>query len=379
MMNRPQSRPLPQSSSRPPAATVATAAILLAFSVAASAAPPAPPVILHLRNGDRITGEILRDDAKGIVIRSPIAGKLTVAREAVLRREVPGDTTAPVAAGSPVVTNATVATAPPVVPSKSPVAATAAPPKTASAPASSPTNAPAQAISLSRDPWLPAWISPFLTNWHGNVGLGMNLGFGTTERQTFFVTANATHAWQRVANSANYNAAYGLVNEVEAANRMEGMLKTDVFIDRKRHLYAYNLMLGGYDAIRLINRRLEEGIGMGYRVYERPRLIVNVELGGQYQRFDYAQQDDRSIWSARISENLVWKPSDKLNVTQKLQFMPNVSDPSDYRVRLDLIASYPLFKRITMSLNAVNEYESLPPRGVDNNDLQITTNVNITF
>jgi hypothetical protein len=118
---------------------------------------------------------------------------------------------------------------------------------------------------------------------------------------------------------------------------------------------------------------------VGYRIYERPRLIVNVELGGQYQRFDYSQQGDRSIWSARISENLIWKPSDKLALTQKMQYMPNVSDLSDYRVRFDLIASYPLFKRITMSLNAVNEYESLPPRGVDNNDLQITTNVNITF
>jgi hypothetical protein len=374
MKNLQQSQPLPRSSNRAPAAAkAANAAILLAvsFAAATAASPSAPPVILHLRNGDRITGEILRDDAKGIVIRSPIAGKLTVARDAILRREVPGGPTTPLTATNPTVTNATVATTPPSVP-KAPVA-------TAAAPVSSPTNAPAQAISLSKEPWLPAWISPFLTNWHGNVGLGMNLGFGTTERQTFFVSANATHAWQRVANSVNYNAAYGLVNEVEAANRMEGMLKTDVFVDSKRHLYAYNLMLGGYDAIRLINRRLEEGVGMGYRVYERPRLIVNVELGGQYQRFDYAQQEDRSIWSGRISENLVWKPSDKFNVTQKLQFMPNVSDPSDYRVRFDLIASYPLFKRITMSLNAINEYESLPPRGVDNNDLQITTNVNITF
>lgn len=364
MMNLPQSQPLKRSSNRSSfAARAASAAILLSASVAA--APPAPPIILHLRNGDRITGEILRDDAKGIVIRSPIAGKLTVARDAILRREVPGEPAPSAPSSVPAATTTPVATPPS--------------PTTAAAPTSSSTNAPTQAISLSGDPWLPGWISPFLTNWHGNVGLGMNLGFGTTERQTFFVSANATHAWQRVANSVNYNAAYGLVNEVEAANRMEGMLKTDVFVDRKRHLYAYNLMLGGYDAIRLINRRLEEGVGMGYRVYERPRLIVNVELGGQYQRFDYAQQDDRSIWSGRISENLVWKPSDKLNVTQKLQFMPNVSDPSDYRIRFDLVASYPLFKRITMSLNAINEYESLPPRGVDNNDLQITTNVNITF
>ena len=226
---------------------------------------------------------------------------------------------------------------------------------------------------------MPGWLAPFTTNWHGNVGLGMNLGFGTTDRQTFFATADATHSWRRIVNTLNFNAAYGLVDDVEAANRMEGMVKTDVFLDRKRQLYAYNLSLGGYDSIRLIDRRLEEGVGLGYRIYERPRLIVNLEGGGQFQNFDYAQQSDRSIWSARISENLNWKPSDKMNLTQKFQFMPNVADPSDYRVRFYLILSYPLFRRITISLNAVNEYESIAPRGVDNNDLQITTNVNLTF
>jgi hypothetical protein len=226
---------------------------------------------------------------------------------------------------------------------------------------------------------MPRWLAPYTTNWHGNVGLGMNLGFGTTDRQTFFATANATHSWRRIVNAVNVNAAYGLVDKVEAANRMEGMVKTDVYLDRKRHLYAYNLALGGYDSIRLIDRRLEEGVGLGYRIYERPRLAVNLEGGVQFQNFDYAQQSDRSLWSARISENLNWKPSDKMTLTQKLQFMPNVADPSDYRVRFDLILSYPLFRRITISLNAVNEYESLAPRGVDNNDLQITTNVNLTF
>jgi hypothetical protein len=238
---------------------------------------------------------------------------------------------------------------------------------------------PSPAGSLFASDWMPRWLAPYTTNWHGNVGLGMNLGFGTTDRQTFFATANATHSWRRIVNAVNVNAAYGLVDQVEAANRMEGMVKADVYLDRKRHVYAYNLALGGYDSIRLIDRRLEEGVGLGYRIYERPRLAVNLEGGVQFQNFDYAQQSDRSLWSARISENLNWKPSDKMTLTQKLQFMPNVADPSDYRVRFDLILSYPLFRRITISLNAVNEYESIAPRGVDHNDLQITTNVNLTF
>lgn len=218
-----------------------------------------------------------------------------------------------------------------------------------------------------------------MTNWHGNVGLGMNLGYGTTERQTFFAAANLNHNWRRVVNHVNLNAAYGLVDNVEAANRIDGTLKSEVYLGTARHTYLYNLALGGYDSIRLINRRLEEGAGLGYRIYERPRLVVSLEGGAQFQYFDYAVQSDRTLWSARISENLVWKPSDRLNITQKLQFMPNVADPTDYRVRFDLIVSHPLFRRLTVSLNAVNEYESVAPRGVDHNDLQVTTNINLTF
>ena len=358
------------------------AGLFLLGTPAIAATPTAPPVVLHLRNGDRLTGEILKETRKGLVLRSTAAGKITVPLDLIERREIPGSATAATAAiASPSSTNLP-PVAPPATPGTAPaVVKGASPAPSGLNPASgvaSPTNR-FENPSLWSGRWLPGWLTPFTTNWHGNVGLGMNLGFGTTERQMFFATANANHAWQRIINAASYNAAYGLVNEIEAANRMEGMLKTEVFVDRSRKLYAYNLALVGYDDVRLIDRRLEEGVGMGYRVYQRPRLIVNMELGGQYQSFSYARQDNRQIWSARISENLNWKPSDKLTLTQKLQFMPNVADLSDYRVRMDLIASFPVFKRITLSLNAANEYESLPPRGVDNNDLQITTNVNITF
>lgn len=335
-----------------PAAAVAALALLLlaAFSHAWAA-----PVAVRLKNGDRITGEVVRESDDRIILKSPFAGEVFIPKSQVVGRdpvEVPKPAEAPAKAPAPVASKP----APPAGPA--PVV---------------PTNAPAPG-------WLAGtWISPFLTNWHGNVGLGMNLGFGTTERQTFFVNANAVHSWERFVNNVSYNATYGFVNQVEAANRMDGVLKTDVFIDRKRKLYTYNQFLGGYDEIRQITMRFEEGIGVGYRVYERNRMVVNAELGAQYQRFNYTRQPDRSVWSARVGENLVWKPSDKLAVTQRMQFLPNVSDPEDFRVRFELIASYPLFKKITVSLNLIDEYESRPAHGVDNNDLQVTTNINIVF
>ncbi len=346
--------------------------LFLVGCVASAATPVAPTIVLHLRNGDRLTGEILKETRTDLVLRSTVAGRITVPLELIERREFP-------ALRKPVTEPEPNPSAPPAVPTA--VAKALPPPPSGSAPTpvvANPTNHLA-VQGMWSGPWHPHWLTPFTTNWHGNVGLGLNLGFGTTDRQMFFVTANANHAWQRIINTVNYNAAYGLVNEIEAANRMEGMLKTDVFVDRTRRLYAYNIALGGYDEVRRLDQRLEEGLGMGYRIHESPRMIVSLELGGQYQHFKYSSQPDREILSARISENLNWKPSEKLTISQKLQFMPNVSNPSDYRVRMDLIATLPVFKRITLSLNAVNEYEAYAPRGVDNNDLQVTTNVNITF
>ncbi len=331
----------------------------------------APPTTIQLRNGDRLTGEIVREDSRRLILRSPITGKITIPLDQIERRlTLQATNTVPATAVSP----------PAPEPAGSPAAPSPAPSTAAVPPPPTPpltNNPPVKPSGIGS--WIPSWISHMTTNWHGNVGLGMNLGFGTTERQTFFVNANALHKWDRMVNTINYSAAYGFVDNTQSANRMDGTIKTDVFVDRTRHFYLYNLGLGGYDYIRLINMRLEEGLGVGYKVYDRNRMVINVEVGGQVQYFDYVRQADRTLWSARVSENLTWKPSDKFTLTQRLQYMPNISEPTDYRIRLDLVASYPLYKRLTVSLNAVNEYESRPARTTDNNDLQITTNINVSF
>jgi len=346
---------------------------LCVFGLALGAEPG--DIILILRNGDRITGRIVREDARRVVVKSAVAGRITLAPSEILRHDVPGavaETPIVVAPASP--PSSKPAPASPVSAAQTASAVAVAQP----VPVPSVTNAP-PVPAMKLQSWLPSWLDPFATNWHGTVGMGMSLGFGTTERQTFYANANVSHAYKRLIVSANYSAAYGVVDNIESANRMEGTVKTDLFVDRRKRLYVYNLALGGYDDIRLIDRRLEEGMGFGYRIVDRPRFIMNLELGGQYQSFDYTLQNARELWSVRISENLTWKPSDKFNLTQRFQYLPNVLNTADYRVRFDLIATYPLFKRITVSLNAVNEYESLPAVGVDNNDLQITTNVNVTF
>ncbi|MFM8358021.1 MAG: DUF481 domain-containing protein [Verrucomicrobiota bacterium] len=352
----------------------------LALGVAAAVSGAEPGIILHLRNGDRLSGVIVAESADQLTLRSSVAGRLKIPKEQILRRETPGAAAVPAAvtpsSPTPTPAPATPAVATPPPPAPVPTPGPAGP---------GPLSAPALPPSVARAPdrnggsWIPGWIRPWTTNWHGNVGLGFNLGIGTADRQTVLVTASAAHTFDRFVNNVNFNAAYGTVNSEEANNRVEGALKTDFYLDRDRRLYTYNLGLGGYDKIRQIEERLEESIGMGYRILQRRRFVLNGELGGQYQFFNYTETPERSIWSIRFSQGLNWKPDDKLNINQRLTLLPSIEDFGDFRFRFELIATYPLYQRLTVSLNAINEYESKPARAVDNNDLQITTNVNYSF
>lgn len=319
----------------------------------------AEKLTITLRNGDRISGELASENDERVVIKSPALGKLRIPKADIAKRETPAPPAAPPPASPPPAAAAKPAVAPPAP-------ALAAAPKT---------NAP-----VSRwVGWAPPWMQPFMTNWHGNVQLGMDLGFGTSDRQTFYVNASATHSWNRIRNFADFHSAYGLVNKVQSADRRDGSLKTETDVGEKRRLYVYNQGGAGYDAIRQLELEFHEGVGMGYKLVQRPKLTVNNELGLQYESLDYLNSPDRSYMSLRFGENLTWNVLEKLNVVQRLSISPDVGDFSSYRIRLDIGVSYPLFKRVTINVNAVDEYDSRPPPGVDRNELQIQSTIGVTF
>jgi len=346
---------------------------LLAFVLALGPATLAAPVVITLRNGDRITGEIKSENADRVVLKSAVAGTLKIPKAEISRRELLnppaplGATIAP--AGQPVPAPAS-QPAPPAV---------ASVPDPASKPPLSLTNAPSRTLGSTVRAWLPEWMVPYTTNWHGSVQLGMDLGFGTADRQTFYGNAFANHAYNRLRNTAEYRVAYGTLNGRESANRMNGRIKTDYDFGTKRRTYAYHTGGVGYDEIRRVELEFDEGAGLGYKVIQRPKFNLNAELGGQYQNINFLTAQDRSYLSIRVTENLSWQVSPKLQVTQRLTFLPNVEEFSDYRVRFELNASYPLFKRMTIAFNVIEMFDSAPPAGVDKNDLTVQSTIGLNF
>jgi len=163
----------------------------------------AETVVLVLKNGDRISGTLVSENAQRVTLQSTAIGKLKIPADQIKGREFP-DRPKP----SPTPSQAATPSTPAQVAGKPPA------PISASTSPSLGTNRVAQ-TRLQRV--TPNWLDPFMTNWHGNIQIGLDLGYGTTDRQTYYANASATHAYGRMRNFADLHAAYGFVNEVESA------------------------------------------------------------------------------------------------------------------------------------------------------------------
>lgn len=338
-------------------------------------------LIVQLKNGDRISGELLSEAPDRVVLKSTVLGRIEIPVAEIDQRIAP-------AAAKPGLTNGPTNASPVVA------AAPVAPPK----PPPTPTPPVAKISTNTPIYWafFPGWARPLLTNWHGNIQLGMDLGFGTTDRKTFYANAGLKHAYNRFRNDISLRSAYGIADTpvsvaapsgtVQTANSLEGLWKTDFDLGVRRKIYLYHQTGAGFDEIRRYDLRFEDGAGLGYKLIEHTNLTLNLETGGQYQHLAYLNGPaflpylpDHDTFSARLGENLTWKTASKLTFTQRLQITPNVQDFGDFRARLDLSISYPLLKRVTLSLNLFDEYESRPAAQVDKNQLQIQSTLGVTF
>jgi hypothetical protein len=303
----------------------------------------AQTVIFHLKNGDRISGTLVKEDANAVVLETGF-GKLSLPVAQIERRDTPTK-----------------------------------PPEAAKSPASAPTPAaPLSPAPLPPPPKL-SFRERLLKNLHGQVQVGADLGFGTKERQLYSGRFQATYAKERWQNGVELNAAYGKTEEVLSANRVDGVMKTTLDLGKHKRLYAFNAAGAGYDEVRLIDLGFQEGAGLGYRLFNRSNLVAGLELGGQYHRYEYSNNTSKENYSVTFGETLTWNLTSKLILKEKALFSPDVRDFEDYRLRVDVNLSYPLSKNLTLNLNVIDLYDSQPPPGVEPNDLTVQAAVGWSF
>ena len=304
-------------------------------------------VVLRLSNGDRITGTLVSSNAHQLVVATSWMPALPVPL-AVITNQVfssgEGLTTT-AAAPAPQVTNKVVA---------------------------------AVAAAPEKKPTKPA------KHWKTDLTVGLDLQSGAKDRELYYgrfkfayTLPYKTAPQKSFRTLLDYAVDYGETDGVESANRMLGSARVD--FDFAAHAYVYNIVGGGYDLIRKIERQAEVGPGIGYHLFRQPSFRMDVETGLSYQRQDRTTGEETESIYGRLAESVTWKPFPKVSVTERFEYFPSLEDSDQYRTRLESTLSVALLDHLSLSLSLFSLYDTNPAQGVDNTEVQLRSSLGVSF
>jgi hypothetical protein len=122
----------------------------------------------------------------------------------------------------------------------------------------------------------------------------------------------------------------------------------------------------------------EAGPGLGYHLFSTPTLTVDLESGMNYQATYQNDRNNLEDFYYRFADNVGWKITKRLNLTEKLEFFPRLN-LTNYRIRFENTLSYQLWKNISANFSILDYYDTQPASGVDNNELELRSSIGLKF
>jgi hypothetical protein len=332
------------------------AIVLLALLLSAPVA--AQGVIIHLKNGDRLSGQLLSETTNSVRLTNSLLGNFEVPLAEISRREIVSPPVAvPVTNAPPVVTGTNTTTTTTNV-------AAPLPPKEAKPPLS-PANPEATPIAST-----PSF-------WKHDLRFGVNLRYATKDSHEFLAILKSTYGKAPFRHIFDVNFKYGRVEDALAANSLSASEKTEYQLSPRS--YTFGLIGGGYDEIRKIDYQFEVGPGFGIEILKLTNFVWKGEIGFNFQQQNRADNTRQNTYSVRIAEIFAWRVWDKLTADLKAEFFPNLDEFGEYRLRIESTLRYPVSKRLSLNLDIIDLYDTRPPQDVSQNDLQIRSTIGVTF
>ena len=322
-----------------------------------------------LKNGDTITGSIVKKDGDKLTVKSEFLGEVSMPWAAVTA----------VRSDNPLYV---------VLPSGNQVSgklSTAENNVRVEAPAGQ-QSAPITEISAIRDQTEQAKYERLqhpglLDLWAGAFDLGLALARGNARTATFTTAFNAARPTRNDKTTVYYNQIYSsaTVNGKSAttAEAVRGGLSYDHNLSSRLFFNVLNDY--EYDRFQNLDLRFVAGGGLGYHALKSERTKLDLLGGGDFNHESFSNHVTRGSGEAFSGDNLSYKVSGLTSLTQSFRMFDNLSRTGEYRINFDLGTATTLRKWLTWQLTASDRFLSNPDFGRKRNDILLTTGVRVTF
>jgi len=329
---------------------------------------------ISLKNGDRITGKIVRSDPKSLVLKTDYAGEVTIDRAQVV--SVSSDEPLHVQLKDRTVVGAVAPAGDAEVEVKTGEGAAFKAPL-------------GEVLALRSAAEQKAWereqerIShPRLNDfWSGFLSLSFAGSSGNAQTSSIATAASATRQAGKNKMGLYFNQVYASQSNVvpygATANRISGGYRIDRDVNSK--MFVFGTTDFDYDRFLDLDLRSVLGGGLGYHIWKSGGGFWDFNAGGVYNREKFGTGLIRKSGEVLLGEESSHKLMGSVKFYQKAILYPNLSNRGEYRLNFDAGAAMPIFKWLEWNIGFSDRYLSNPIPGKKSNDLLYTTGIRFSF
>jgi putative salt-induced outer membrane protein YdiY len=334
-----------------------------------------------LKNGDRLTGTIVKSDGKTLVLHTAAAGDVTIKfseidgikSDQIMYVTLKGGKTAV----GPVTTTG----------SKIEIAT-----KTAGT-----VEAPKEDVKLMRsEEAYEKYVHPGLMNgWDGGIDVGFSIARGNAQTENLALAFNATHPTMNdkiTLYASSINTKNDLATPSDVASLQQGGIRYDRNLNPRLFVFVGADFMA--NALQFLDLRQVYTGGFGFHVINSETTILNLLGGINYTHETYSNGPlvvgsiprvfasygkTNKFAALTLGEELTHKIGKGTVVTQNVYFYPNLQDTSQYRWTFNVGTVTKISKWLGWQNQFGDIYVTNPPLSAKKNDVIFTTGLNIAF
>ena len=217
--------------------------------------------------------------------------------------------------------------------------------------------------------------------WKREVAAGYNKATGNTRDSqlsiSFFISRNKKHVDEiTLKGDAYYSSSDRKMN----AQKWYGMTRYAFSFGSTKRWYNFYRLESDHDRFADIDYRLIPSAGVGYWFYDLPGVKLLAELAAGFEHTDYRSKtedrDEAILIPRAFFEKKLFTNS---KISQDLYLYPAVEDFSQYRLRSETILAVALNEKLSLRLSLIDDYNSAPPGDTKKNDLRLISSLAYSF
>jgi len=323
-----------------------------------------------LKNGDRISGKILKTDGSAVVVKTDYAGEVKIDLIAVAAMTSDAPLNVALKGGDQ---------------SRGKVSLTG---DTVNVEGGAHTKI-AEVAAIRDDDNQKAWQREderqhhpkLLDFWAGSLAFGLSEASGNSNATTFNTSAGVARAAGKNKMTLYFSQVYATQSTTlpygETANRIGGGFRLDRDFSPK--MFVFGTTDYDYDKFLGLDLRSVFGGGLGYHAWQSKKGHLDLGGGAVYDHEKYSTGENRNSAEVLGTEEFAIKLLSRLNVVERLQIYPNMSETGQFRLNFDTTASMPIYKFLEWNFGIDDRYQTDPLPGRKGNDVLFTTGVRFSF